>query len=353
MFIVYHVRMNTLFFSRTVGAWLVLTSLSQAATRKLILNPYDGVNWGETVQSKANLHTHTVSSGGKLFLSQVVEEYAQRGYTILAITEHSLCTKWPKAGLDPMATYSVLPVMGQEYSKGHHINGFFTDHADETGNPDLTLLGITRQGGFAVINHPGRYWKPNAAGQVPEETRAEYLHLLDVNPFVLGIEVINKNNRNPHDVLLWDSLLEKAMPARPIWGFANDDMHERKQLGHSWEVFLLDRLDEATLRHAMLKGHFYFSSRASGHDHNELSAPPVIVSVVHDLAAQTITLTSAADGAVLSDEHYRWLVGGRTVMSGPTLNYNETPGISNYVRAEIESSGGITYTNPFGFSQTD
>ncbi|HPB10281.1 MAG TPA: hypothetical protein PLT74_03395 [Kiritimatiellia bacterium] len=345
--------MSKWFFPPAVGAWIVLTSLSQAATRKLTLNPYDSVNWGEVVQNKANLHTHTVSSGGKLLLSQVVEEYARHGYTILAITDHNLCTKWQKAGIDPMTTYGILPVMGQEYSKGHHINGYFTDHADGTGNPDLTLLGITGQGGFAVINHPGRYWKPNTEGLVPDETQAEYLHLLDVNPFVLGIEVINKNNRCPHDAHLWDALLDKAMPSRPVWGFANDDMHERKQIGHSWEVFLLDRLDESTVRHAMLKGHFYFSSRKSGHDHNGLSAPPVIVSVGHDFVSKTITLTAAADGAILSAEHYRWIVGGRTVMTGPTLNYNATRGISNYVRAEIESTGGITYTNPFGFSNVD
>ena len=328
-------------------------ALVSAEGVKLVLNPYEGVKWEQTTQHKANLHTHTVASGGKLFLNQAFTEYAKRGYTILAVTDHDLCTRWEKAELNPLKDFGILPVMGQEYSKGQHVNGFFTDYEAHSGNMELVVRGIAGHGGLAVINHPGRYWKPDVNGTVPQETRDEYLKLLDENPLVLGIEVINKNNRNPQDMALWDALLGVSMPVRPVWGFANDDMHESKHLGHAWEIFLLDTLDEAALRHALLKGHFYFSFRGNGHEHDGESEPPVFQSIVHDPLAQTLTLSAAADGAVLDAGRYRWIAEGRTVCEGPVLKYGQVRGIGKYVRAEVEGAGGKTYTNPFGFSRVE
>lgn len=320
-----------------------------AAEVRLVLNPYEGVDWEKVTQHKANLHTHTVSSGGKLFLHQVFAEYARRGYEILAITDHDLCTQWEKAGLDPVKEFGILPVMGQEYSQGQHVNGFFLNH--ETSMRDTAALAreITTRGGFAVINHPGRYWKPDVNGAVPPETRDEYVKLLDENPLILGIEVVNRNNRSPHDVALWDALLGAAMPARPVWGFANDDMHERKHIGQAWNIFLLETLDEVALRHAMLKGHFYFSARENGRGQEAAGDPPVIQSIVHDPAAQTITLSAAADGAVVGAKQCRWIAEGQTVCEGPVLAYSRVRGIGRYVRAEVKGKGGTTFSNPFGF----
>ena len=340
---------------RKTGRVLFLCAFSAAAARaenlKLVLNPYEGVDWEKVTQHKANLHTHTVASGGKLFLNQVFEEYAKRGYTILAVTDHDICTRWDKAGVDPLKEYGILPVMGQEYSEGHHVNGLFLNYETRTRDTALLLREIAGHGGLAIINHPGRYWKVDAGGQVPQETREEYAKLLDENPLAVGLEVINKGNRNPHDLTLWDELLKVSMPVRPVWGFANDDMHESKQLGHSWDIFLLDTLDEAALRHAMLKGHFYFSSRGHDHEHDAANEPPLIQAIVHDPAARTLTLRAAADGAVLDAEHFRWIADGQTIGTGPVLSYGQAKGLGRYVRAEVSGKGGTTYTNPFGFSR--
>jgi len=324
-----------------------------AGELRLVLNPYEGVDWEKTTQHKANLHTHTVASGGKLFLNQVFAEYAKRGYTVLAITDHDRCTQWDAAGLAPLKDFGILPVMGQEYSEGHHVNGFFLKYDTNTRETEPLAREITSHGGLAVINHPGRYWKTDENGRVPQETRDEYVKLLDENPLVSGIEIFNKNDCFPQDVKLWDAILGVSMPARPVWGFANDDMHESKHLGYGWNVFLLDTLDEAALRHAMLQGRFYCSFRGNGHDRGAKSDPPVIISIAHDPAAHTLSLTAAADGAVLDAEHYRWVAEGRTVCKGPVLNYGQLQGVGKYVRAEVTGKGGTTYTNPFGFSRAE
>ena len=315
---------------------------------RLSLNPYEGVDWEKTTQHKANLHTHTVSSGGMLFLNQVLSEYAKRGYTILAVTEHDRFTDWKKSGTDPMEGAGILPVPGQEYSKGHHVNGFFLEEEIALRDTALLVHAISRQGGVAVLNHPGRYWKMDENGKVPKETCEEYVKLLDENPLVLGIEVFNRNEKRLNDKALWDAVLSVSMPARPVWGFANDDMHEAKQLGYNWDIFLLDELNETSLRHAMVKGHFYFSVR--GHDSGHVSDPPVIQRIVHDPVAQTLTVSAAADGAVLDAGQYRWIADGKPVQEGAVLHYNRVRGIVRYVRVELEGKGGTTYTNPFGFS---
>ena len=326
---------------------------AEAANNRLVLNPYEGVDWAKTAQHKANLHTHTVASGGKLFMHQVFEQYAKRGYTILAITDHDLCTRWEKADLHPMRDYGILPVRGQEYSEGEHVNGFFLDYDVRSPNMDFVIHGITSHGGLAIINHPGNYWKPDGQGKVPQETRDQYLKVLDADPLALGIEVVNTNHRNPEDVMLWDVLLSASMPVRPLWGFANDDMHKSKEIGHSWNVFLLDTLDEVALRQAMLKGRFYFSARADAHEHGGESEPPLIQKIVHDPVAQTLAVSAAAEGVILDAEHYQWIADGQTVSKGPLLKYNEVNGIGRYVRLVITGSGGTTYTNPFGFSRRE
>jgi hypothetical protein len=335
---------------RCLACLLVFAAaVSCAEGLRLVLNPYEDVKWGQATQHKANLYTHTLANGGRLSLAQVFAGYAERGYTVLAITDHDLCTRWEKEKIDPLREFGILPVMGQEYSRGEHINGFFVNYKTRTRNMEFVIQGIAERGGLAVINHPGRYWKPDGNGQVPERTRDGYLRVLKGNPEVLGIEVINKDNRHPHDVMLWDALLSLAMPERPVWGFANDDLHESKHFGYGWNVFLLEALDETSLRRAMLKGQFYFCWQGSGYVRGDGNGPPVIQSVVHDPAAQTLTLSAAADGAVLGAEHYRWIADGQTVCEGPVLKYGQVRGIGTYVRAEMEGRGGKTYTNPFGF----
>ena len=47
---------------------------------------------------------------------------------------------------------------------------------------------------------------------------------------IIGMEVYNRpNDGYPYDRILWDELLSHSMPDRPIWGYANDDMHVEKQ----------------------------------------------------------------------------------------------------------------------------
>lgn len=312
------------------------------------MDPYAGVAWRQVGRHRCNLHTHTAASGGELFTDEVFKEYARLGYTVLAITDHDRCTHWEKAGVDPMKEYGILPILGQEYSKGHHVGGLFLGHKSELRENGPLLEEIAGHAGVAVLNHPGRYWKPDAEGGLPTAAKDEYLALVREHPGVAGIEVLNKNDNNyTRNFQLWDALLAACMPGRPVWGFANDDMHERKKLGCYWETLLLEELSETALRSALSKGRFYLSARGKGA--KDGASPPVILSVTHDPAARTLSIQATADGRVLPEKSCRWIADGKVVHEGLTLDYERTPGIGSYVRAELAGDGGKTYTNPFGF----
>ncbi len=318
---------------------------------RLVVNPYEKGDWSRMSQYKANLHTHTVESGGKLFLSELFSEYAQKGYAILAITDHDHCTRWQKEGLDPLKQYGILPVRGQEYSRGHHVNGLFLDRKSVLRETGPLVEEIASRGGWPVVNHPSRYWKPQADGAMPQAVKDGYLELVREYPSVGGIEVFNTNSGGESDTALWDVVLEASMPGHPVWGYANDDTHEREHIGQSWETFLMGDLTEASLRSALSQGCFYLSVRRRRGDKD--AYPPVIQSVAHDPVAQTITVRAAADGGLLADEKVRWISNGAVVHTGPVLAYGRTPGIGTYVRVEMTGEGGDSYTNPFGFSRAE
>lgn len=346
----------------------------------VVVDPYADIDWAAFGQYKANLHTHTTQSDGWLTPDQAIDEYHQRGYAILAITDHDLCT-WPWTGLFDMprlgrARESDLPaedkenasapfppyqdrdpealgmiaVPGNELSQHHHTGSFFIVYETDSRDVDRSLGEVRERGGLAMLYHPGRYWRADENDAVPPDVLKRYVDWLAAYDHLVGIEVFNQGNRYPHDVRLWDKILTTMMPERPVWGFANDDMHRREHLGRDWNTFVLVRLDEARLRDAMQTGRFYFST-VSTHDEDvrDVAETPVIESITHNRRAGTITLTATSGGRPLPEDQYRWISEGRLIHNGPSLEYRRAEGVGRYVRAELVGNGGTTFTNPVGF----
>ena len=336
----------------------VLAAVSAfSAPVRTLLNPYAGIDWATIGQHRANLHTHTTESDGSHNPADVVDFYFNKGYTVLALTDHNKCSyPWQNWGRDP-ESLGMLAIPGNEYSRHDHINGFFLCHETTSNSEEQTLSEIAAQGGIAQINHPGRYWDPNPDGSIPVETIQKYVTWYTDFPqeVLVGLEVFNSINRHPNDIKLWDALLGVMMPGRPIWGFANDDMHYLSVgplpfAAVSWNVILADTLDEASIRAAMSTGQGYFCTVTTQIDGNFWSADltPVITNVAHDSSAGTIALSATSGGAPLQEANYRWISGGQLVHTGSVLDYQNTPGITNYVRAQLVSAGGSSFTNPFG-----
>lgn len=322
----------------------------------LIQNPYAEVNWANDGRFKANFHAHTTSSDGKLTPHDVIDRYHSLGYSILAITDHDkvtypwdqLSTQQPDPGAmkrfaegklessqpeyedrDPQEL-KMISIQACEFSSHHHACSFFNDHnGSETEEESFDI--VTAKNGLAILNHPGRYHK----------TADWYVSLYRAFPALIGLEVFNQGDRFPNDRATWDAILTKLMPARPVWGYSNDDMHSgAKHLGHNWNMMLLPELSIEWVRRAMVEGRSYFVYAPGGHTG---PPPPVIEAINLNNRAGIIQIRATACTNII------WISEGRLVHQGDTIRLAATKISGTYVRAEIQGiSNTVAATQPFG-----
>ena len=308
-----------------------------AGSRLTIVNPYAEVDWQHDGQYRANFHTHTTESDGLASPDAVIDRYHALGYRILALTDHDtkgpVTTTWPwsRFSRDP-AELGMVAIEGNEISRHHHTGSYFSDYGDpDVASEDAALDAIGHMHGLAVFFHPGRY----------DRSIEWYAALYRKHDHLVGFEVYNQRDRYPGDREKWDRLLTELMPDRPVWGLADDDMHNpENQLGYSWNQMVMPKLDEAAVRAAMEQGRFYFVHAPKG---PAGGAPPVIRAVRVDAEAQTIALD--AEGA----ERIVWISRGRPVHEGAVIDLAAAPDAAGYVRAELHGAdGSIAGTQPFG-----
>ncbi|MEJ6951445.1 PHP domain-containing protein [Natronospora cellulosivora (SeqCode)] len=246
---------------------LFFCTLSVVGQDNLIVinNPYEGVDWVNWEQHKANLHTHTTESDGNTGPAGVIDRYYDLGYTILSLTDHDtyqtepikhpgqagpLQTTWPwqKFDRDP-DELGMVAIEGNEISRTHHLGSFFNDYGGGTNSEQTALVEIAERNGLAMFYHPGRY----------DRSLEWYLEYYREHDHLIGLEVYNQGDKYPDDRELWDQILNTLMPERPVWGFSNDDMHRvENHLGRNFNIFVLEELNDENVRKAMVNGNLYF-----------------------------------------------------------------------------------------------
>nr|WP_320153922.1 PHP domain-containing protein [uncultured Draconibacterium sp.] len=327
-----------------------------------IKNPYENVDWKNYNRYKANLHTHTTCSDGKLSPQQVVDKYHELGYQILAITDHNEVTyPWDSFSQLSFSSKSqerlqvgiidsgavifedrnpdklqMFAIQGNEVSSPHHIGSLFSNYRKGSGEEYQIIEEIGKKNGLVIINHPGRYTSRN-----PEKYNADwYMRLFQHFDFVTGIEIYNQGDRYPTDRILWDSVLVKTMPERPVWGYSNDDFHEgMENLGRNWNLFILPELNEECIRQAMHNGQFFHIYAPKGHNGPKL---PVIESIEVSSKKGIIKINSIGHDSI------QWISGGKIVSTGNSIYLSKFTDINGYIRAEIFGQGSVIGTQPFG-----
>ena len=341
-------------------------------------NPYQAIDWASVNQYKSNMHTHTTQSNDpidKFTTAYVVDRYHAAGYKILALTDHDYCTyPWnlfPQmmsgvSARDPEAL-GMLAVPGNELSKDNtnswdertggqfnHHNDFFTGRqGQEFASLQESYAYTYALGGMQIINHPGQYWSLSTTySETDKNGPGWHATNFKTYPSLVGLEVYNQGNRRPNDRILWDQILERTMPARPVFGYSGDDTHNDEQLFRNYNMMLMEELTTQELKDAMRKGESYFCYEPKGS--GEAKAPR-ITNIVVDEDNKTITIE--ADGLV------HWIYGtdktstsasstrSSVVGIGKTFNYTNYQG--SYVRALITNVYGETCTQPFGFVSED
>ena len=239
------------------------------------------------------------------------------------------------------AEMGMLAIQGNEVSSPHHIGSYFSDYQQRTEEEQIAIKGIIEKNGLMLFNHPGRYTKGN-----PDKYNVSwYVEHFSRYNHLTGMEVYNQGDRYPTDRVLWDSILCRTMPDRPVWGYSNDDFHNgEKKLGRNWNVFVLPELNEEWLRKGMLEGRLFYVYASEGHFGPQ---PPQIKSVNVNNKKGTIEIRVSGQDSI------RWISGGKVVTRGHVVHLSEIPDLAAYVRAEIFGPGTITGTQPFGLEKQE
>ena len=135
---------------------------------------------------------------------------------------------------------------------------------------------------------------------------------------MIGLEVYNQGNRRPNDRILWDQILERTMPQRPVYGYSCDDAHNDDQLFRNYNFMLMEDLTTDELKDAMRKGETYFCYEPKGS--GEAKAPRISAINV-DETAQTITIET--DGLV------QWIYGTDKTSTAASSTRSTVVGVGN------------------------
>ena len=349
----------------------------QSVDPVLYNNPYQAIDWASVNQYKSNMHTHTTQSNDpieKFTTAYVVDRYHAAGYKILALTDHDYCT-YPWNLFPQMMSgiaarnakaLGMLAVPGNELSKDNtnswdertggqfnHHNDFFTGrHGQEFATLQESYAYTYALGGMQIINHPGQYWNLSTSYSETEKNGPGW-HATNFKtyPSLVGLEVYNQGNRRPNDRILWDQILERTMPERPVFGYSGDDTHNDEQLFRNYNMMLMEELTTEELKDAMRKGESYFCYEPKGSGEGKA---PRITNIVVDETKKTITIET--NGTV------SWIYGTDMTSSSASSTRSSVVGIGKsfcyegyqgaYVRAFITNAYGETCTQPFGFTDS-
>lgn len=350
----------------------------------IINNPYASVDWMNFDQYKADFHAHSRNSDGSNLTYEMVEDHYQKGFDILAMTDHNYTTKgWENADEGAMSLERKQEIeagvgrdgrgmldfsYSNEQSRTDHINTFLVDWNNAQGATMAdTLYQAEIRGGFSHINHMGRYTGYRNGPQVSHDPANinKYVNLLDVYRSCVGMEIVNKiDNESRWDRALWDNVLQVMLPqGRQVWGFSNDDTHSLNATGYSFNMMLMPELTIEATRSAMENGTFYAVSRVSRVDGINATLPngsdmpgsgnasttylldqpvPTISNIVVDQAENSLFIEGA-------DYHtIEWIADGQVIATGNYIDLNDYEALVNsYVRAQLKSDTGIAFTQPF------
>ena len=241
-----------------------------------IIHPYHlppGGTW-----LRGNLHTHTSRSDGRCEPQDVIDDYAERGYDFLMISDHDR-----PAFSDELASWNsrgMILIGGNEVSShGPHILHVHCGTKVEP-HPDrqIVLDEIANDAqAFSIICHPN-WWVP-VKGDPPFAPPVTIPTIYGWQKYT-GIEIFNgagiRGHGSAYATDCWDYLLAAG---RRVWGFANDDSHRtdraaspgvlrypddtplmRSDIAKGWNMVYCEKREPQAIVEAMRAGRFYAST---------------------------------------------------------------------------------------------
>jgi len=339
------------------------TLAANAASLRIYHSPYSGVDWETTARIKAMHHDHPAA---KL---PSIRAYDDAGYQAMSLMDYSGAPAltyalkrrlWPpeSAGIDAdfrakLKNLKIFIPNAEEVGIGnfHMTSPFLTTFiskynpdsgapqtSTEYDDPQQLIDVIASNGGVPIIAHP---WYETSMYTVLKRFRGmEIYSAFAETKQTQGDPFFTKNDKNAQMVALWDLFLASN---QNIIGIAANDhfgpdavpatTDARSQDSGKIIVFAKN-VTLAEYRRAFEAGSLV-AVRDIGVKKDQY---PSLTSITVDPASVSIE----TNGVV------RWVGNGRTLGTGPTLDYSSIPSGTTYVRAEISNSEGSTlYTQAF------
>lgn len=262
----------------------------------MFVNPFEQQgNW-----YKANFHTHTTASDGQSSPEERARQYRERGYSVLAITDHGIT-----CDVSGLGSADFLVIGGTEVSVSPSAEGTFYhlvclpvpcgETVPSASEPQDVIAWAKQAGGETFIAHP--YWTGNDTGDL---LRLQGHAGIEV--FNATCQSIGKGSSSVH----WDYLLGNGLRAPAI---AVDDAHGRpgsRDVFGGWTLLKMNELSERAVLEALRTGCCYSSTGAEILDFRvvagkvHLSCSPA--REIHLMAASWHGCSRYADGRDLLTE---------------------------------------------------
>ena len=214
----------------------------------MFYNPYESCfpreDQGMFRWRRGNFHTHAGTGAGTCGhypIQNVVDEYQNGGYDVLAITNHDIYVEKPQR-------QDILVLPGVEYSQAHHMVYLGVPEVLR-GTHQQVLDEVEKRGGLSFFCHPHflnrNYWT--------WEQMRSLRHLI-------GLEIFNTVIlRLDGQALACDVWDEALRAGRLLWGFGNDDFHRWYDMRRVWNWVYAEDSQESVMD-ALQAGRFYVST---------------------------------------------------------------------------------------------
>ena len=274
---------------------------------------------------KANLHTHTTNSDGHASVEQRIKQYRERGYSVLAVTDHHVVSDvrhLSDSNFLAISSMEMHPQCPPNYEVYHLValNIPFGFNVPENNDANLWVRTVMEAGGDVIFAHP--YW---CGHNINHMNGIE--HFIAMEVFNTTCTDIGKGFSSVH----WDDNLDQG---RIIGGVAVDDCHSDRDTFKGWTMIKAPALDIESVMNALRTGSYYCSCGPVIEDFRIVDGKAVVqcspVAEVHFIGRRASGgRICASDGSFLTSAN---------LDVGP---YN------GYIRAEvIDEKGKRAWTNP-------